>query len=101
MNVNYTNEELLNIIEEFINSEQMKYMDFRDIFYNNLNNYSDYEYKGIHIKKTLIDIFTNDKYLNIRDKIRELLKDYYEINDPQKQNPNHYVNMDFYDLQRK
>jgi len=99
MNVNYTNEELLNIIEEFINSEQMKYIDFRDIFYNNLNNYTDYEYKGIHIKKMLIEIFRNDKYINICDNISDLLKNYYEINDPQ--NPNRYIYMDFKDLQRK
>lgn len=88
---------ILNIIKNFINSDQMKYIDFRDIFYNH-DNFQDIEYNNIRIKQTLINIYQDDKYLNIRDEVSNLLQNYYEINEPN--NPNRYIYMNFKDLQK-
>ena len=82
---------ILNIIKNFINSDQMKYIDFRDIFYKH-NNFQDIEYNNIRIKQTLINIYQDDKYLNIRDEVSNLLQNYYETNEPY--NPNRYIYMD-------
>lgn len=88
--------DILKIIKDFIKSNKMN-IDLYDIVFNSpWTKYPDLQYKQIHIKKVLKDIFFYDLYPNIKNEVFELLKVYEQFN-----NNNKYIYLDLNEYRDK